>query len=608
MKTKTYQYLVVILSLMMILAASCGRREEQGIATSASDMTEAMSDISASVEDPTCTEEAVDVFPYATARFCFADEGQAVVILEDGALLSLSYDTVSGDICNRSGKAVLNISALELGDVLRISYSMEDAAGHPDSTEICDIVKKVDASSKCAESRGCFMVISVDGSTLLVHPRPQEVLDFAKIDPTECYVIDTAGLPIVDEQDITKVLSVSELKPGDFVTVMDTGKRSADKPARLASVFSVTRCAHVTEQRTVTSIYEGADHVLFGDVSLPRSYFDRGDVVDIRGNRVSFEDVSVGDLFEIQHDGNLTASVPAKLGRIYTVRRIKTIEQIKIEQAAQAALDAMNKLYTLRGTVRVFGTGSKLVWFGETSAPEEIDYFACTRVGGPQYTITDAATGQVLTWGDLQDGDYVAVTGSGGIAESAPAQWYGIQSITRLARLCHEGRVSAIDADGVTVALEDGSARRVSVETYYVSGTRFDIAALQVGDRVRLDVNAQDETEVYALHLLDRESQIPDDAVTETFRVSIVSGTRVYMMRDLNCDASYHRFDEQGVAIYDGDVSFDVKRVFYDTDGGVHPAKRIRQGDLITVIHSGVMTEAEPAEFATIYRIIRVTE
>ena len=592
MKTKTYQYLVVILSLMMILAASCGRREEQGIATSASDMTEAMSDISASVEPPICTEEAVDVFPSATARFCFADEGQAVVILEDGALLSLSYDTVSGDICNRSGKAVLNISALELGDVLRISYSMEDAAGHPDSTEICDIVKKVDASSKCAESRGCFMVISVDGSTLLVHPRPQEVLDFAKIDPTECYVIDTAGLPIVDEQDITKVLSVSELKPGDFVTVKDTGKRSADKPARLASIFSVTRCAHVTEQMTVTSIYEGADHVLFGDISLPRSCFDRGDVVDIRGNRVSFEDVSVGDLFEIQHDGNLTASVPAKLGRIYTVRRIKTAEQIEqikaeAEQAALTAINGMMQKILMRGTVRELENGKKLVLFGETFSLEEFKYHACTALKGYfDLSITDAATAQTLIWDDLRDGDYVAVETNGVIAEDG--QMTTVYGITRLSFASMIGTVSALENGGVTITAADGAVRTVSPDRYYICGVCFDVDSLQVGDTVRLDFDASDTDEIYALHLIDRSPSVPEVIFTEVYRVIHTSGSLITV---------------------EGDIAFDTEnRIFYDTDGCLRSVHEIRRGDLLRMNHNGKIDGGDPYLFGEIYRIERVTE
>ena len=59
MKTKTYQYLIVTLSLMMILAASCGRKEEQGIATSASGTAAAVNEIAVSVETPACTEAAI---------------------------------------------------------------------------------------------------------------------------------------------------------------------------------------------------------------------------------------------------------------------------------------------------------------------------------------------------------------------------------------------------------------------------------------------------------------------------------------------------------------------------------------------------------------------
>ena len=163
-------------------------------------------------------------------------------------------------------------------------------------------------------------------------------------------------------------------------------------------------------------------------------------------------------------------------------------------------------------------------------------------------------------------------------------------------------------SEGVTVACEDGKTRTVSVKQYYVRGVRFDMASLLVGDRVRLDVNAADEAEVYALHLIGREAASPEGAVTETFLVTMVGGTEIRMVRDLTYDATQIRFDENGVAVFDGDAAFDVKRVFYDIDGSIRPVSQLRQGDLITVTYSGMAMEFEPATFQTIHRITRVAE
>ena len=58
MKNKTYQIGVVTLSLIMMLAASCGRQEEQGI-TSTTETTTAVSETTISVETPACTEAAL---------------------------------------------------------------------------------------------------------------------------------------------------------------------------------------------------------------------------------------------------------------------------------------------------------------------------------------------------------------------------------------------------------------------------------------------------------------------------------------------------------------------------------------------------------------------
>ena len=528
MKNKTYQIGVVTLSLIMMLAASCGRQED-------------------SVESTT------------------AKENVAVAVTTAAESTSASIADVS------------------------------IAPGETDS-EFPD-----DDASVLLHG-----IVCQTGETLLVHPEPWLVLNPANVDPADCYEIPLSEVTVRQSLLPDSTVEIEDIQIGDFVEVRHSETMASSN--RPKEIYGVVLCGNVVNQMSVTEVQVNLNRILLGDIALSRSVFDEGLVWDTSGNAVSFEEVSVGDLFEVQHRGEFLASCPGWFGHLHVIRRIKTAAQLKAEAAAQAVLEALNKAYTLRGTVRVFDNGSKLVWLGETTVPEEIDYFSCTSVGGSDCAVTDAATGQILTWDDLADGDYVAVTGSGGIAETGPMKWPGVMSITRLARLCHEGTVSAVASDGITVMLEDGTTRRVTVTQYYVSGVRFDISTLQIGDTVRLDVNAHDETEVYALHLLSREVQIPEEAVTETFRVSIVSGTRVYLVRDLNYDASYHRFDEQGAVIYEGETSFDVDRIFYDADGSVRSAKIIRGGDLVTVIYSGILTETEPSEFVSVYKIMRVTE
>jgi hypothetical protein len=270
----------------------------------------------------------------------------------------------------------------------------------------------------------------------------------------------------------------------------------------------------------------------------------------------------------------------------------------------------LNKKVVLRGTVRDFGTFRNLVYLGETVAPEEIDYFACTNISTKNAVITDAATGQALTWDDLQDGDYVAVETNGVIAETAPGQMHTVYSVTRLSRLCLEGTVTAVTSEGVTVACEDGKSRTVSLKQYYVRTVRFDIESLRVGDTVRLDLNALDETEVYALHLIDRNAVIPEGAVTETLLVMLSGNMKdIWTVRDLDYDTTQLHWDkETGLLLFDGDAVFSVKNIFHDTDGTVRPVSHLQPGDLITITYSGQLTESEHPCFAEIHQITRVAE
>ena len=294
-----------------------------------------------------------------------------------------------------------------------------------------------------------------------------------------------------------------------------------------------------------------------------------------------------------------------------------TSDQIKLEEAEQAARDAaeaLTKKVVMRGTVRDTGTFKNLVYFGETVAPEEITTHGCTILGDLRaFPITDAATGQALTWDDLRDGDYVAVETNGVIAESAPGQMFTVYSVTRLSRLCLEGTITAVNADGsITIACEDGKSRTVAQKHYYVRTKQFDIEGMRVGDRVRLDLNALDETEVYALHLIDRPIEIPEDTVTVTETLLVImSGNMkdIWTVRDLGYDITQYRWDEKtGMLLFDGDAVFSVQNIFYDTDGTLRPVGQLRPGDLITVTYSGLLTESEPPYFVNIYQITRVAK
>ena len=522
MKKKTYQFLVVTLSLLMMLAASCGRENDFADP----------SPMTASASAAASTSDGI------------ADEPVAEPTESNGATL-----TLHGLVCRA-------------------------------------------------------------GEILLVHPEPWRVFDPADADPADCLEIPLAGVSLTEAMPPLPIEDIAEIRVGDFVRVQYSEKmESANRPRK---VYSVARCGNVVKEMEVEEIRE--NQLVIGNTFLNRAYFDRGEVLDAAGNPVAFEDVSLGDLFEVRYDGWIKASSPGHFDDLHVVRLLKTAEQIKIEEAEQAAweaVEALNKKVVLRGTVRDFGTFRNLVYLGETVAPEEVGFHGCTILGGREaFPITDAATGQSLTWDDLQDGDYVAVECINVIATTAPGQMHTVYSVTRLSRLCLEGTVTAVTSDGVTVACEDGKSRTVSLNQYYVRTVQFDMTSLRVGDKVRLDLNALDETEVYALHLIDRKAVIPEGAVTETLLV-ITSGNMkdIWTVRDLNYDTTQLHWDkETGLLLFDGDAVFSVKNIFHDTDGTLRPVRQLQPGDLITVTYSGQLTESEHPCFAEIYQITRVAE
>ena len=591
MKKKTYQFLVVTLSLLMMLAASCGREGEKAV----NDLSDGSANTTTTaVETPHISDVII-----SKVSVCRADSGKLTVIERDGTLISIPYDVETGSIALADGGGTVSLEYLgRLGTQLTVYHR----AGEPG---VYGEIVKIEIE----ETESVFLhgIVCRAGETLLVHPEPWRVLDTAEVDPAECFEIPLLGVPLVAELSHEWIGDIGKVQVGDHVSIYHSEKM--ESPNRPFEVYSVALCQNITEQRTVSQVSAGLNRIILGGTKLSRSIFDAGKVLDASGKPVAFEEVSVGDLFEVQHGGEILQSAPSQFGHLHVVRRIKTAAQIEADRAAQDALDTLTRKVVLRGTVREYGI-SKLVFLDETIAPEEIDYFACTSITTKNAVITDAATGQTLTWDDLRDGDYVAVETNGVIAETAPGQMHTVYSVTRLSRLCLEGTVTAVTSEGVTVACEDGKSRTVSLKQYYVRTVQFDIESLRVGDTVRLDLNALDETEVYALHLIDRNAVIPEGAVTETLLVMLSGNMKdIWTVRDLDYDTTQLHWDkETGMLLFDGDAVFSVKNIFHDTDGTLRPVSHLQPGDLITITYSGQLTESEHPCFADIYQITRVAE
>ena len=495
MKTKTYRYLVVILSLVMIFAASCGREEGAG-----------------AIENTTTRAPA-------------------------------------------------------------------------------DLEETVPSSSQYGASLTLHGVVCRAGETLLVHPDPWSVLDPAAADPADCYEIPLKGITVTNGLQQDGGVDIHDIRVGDFVQVRYSEKM--DTATRPAKIYSVTLCQNVTKQMTVSQVSEGLNRILLGGTALSRGIFDEGHVLDTSGNTVAFADVCVGDLFEVQFGGEILASMPGQFSHLHVVRRIKTAEQGReigeaAEQAVREALEVRMRPVLSRGTIGTLENGTMLVWLGETLDPAELGYIAAAHNSVSCAIITDAVTGQTLTWGDLRYGDYIAIKTNGIIDGAAPGQMAAVYDITRLYTASMEGMVSDIRDGTVTVTNAYGTARTVSVDGYCVHGVRLDPDSLRVGDKVRLDFNARDENEVYALHLLERASVMPEVLFTETYRVTHISG---------------------GLITVEGDIAFETtNQILFDVDGSPCSVHNIRTGDLLGITHNGRIEGGDPYMFSEIYRIERVAE
>lgn len=559
---------------VMLMSASCGR--ENTPPDPAGSQHEHTSSVTTTVDTAPAesTTWVSDICVETAVRVCRVGDGQLLLMEESGMTVAVSYDAASGNICKDDGTVMLNVSSLDVGDVIRVTYNGDLKGGDPGSYgHIYEMVKTADASDE--SDGGTHGIICRAGDSLLVYPRPADVLDITRIDPDGCYEIPLTGIPVVDGT-TGELLSAQDLKVGDFVTVLHSGARTTKTPVRFGTIFSVTRCANLTMQMTVTSIRAGEALVL-GDVLLERMYFDRGEVSDTAGKAVAFEDVSVGDVFELQYSGEITASSPAQLNHIHTVRLIKTAAQVQADKEASGFLRY--------GIVRVFENKMKMVWFGMTSAPEEISYFSCTMLSLRGVPITDAVTGQSLTWGDLQDGDLVAVISDGRILESAPSQMPVVYAVKRLQRASTEATVSEIRGGEVTLRMDDGGSRTVTLKRFYVRGVEMEPEHLCVGDRVQLDVNAADPEEVYALHLLAREVTVPEGAVIGTYRVTQSNGMNTVL--------------EDGIVL-------DHKQICFRADGTPVALRLgiVSPNRMVTVYHNGTLTGSEPARFGMVYKIV----
>lgn len=562
MKKNLYVISTAIL-LTLLLLTSCEGKEQQ-VNTSISETSSAVTEMT----QPPHQETDVTV---SEVKVCTWRGGQVTVMEQDGSAVSIPYDENTHQIRLADGSAGPRMNDLWIGDQLVIYRK----AGE---------IIRVEILERGEDVRLHGIVCRV-GETLWVHPHSQEVLDPAKVDPADCYEIPLRGVPVGNRLPPDPTMSAEDLKVGDFVTVYHSEQMvSSNQPDE---VYSVIRCGNVVEQMTVSRVNEEMEQIWLDDVELSVGNHENGLILDGSGKALSIADISVGDVFEVQHSGEILTSFPGQFGHFHFARRIKTAAQIEADRAAQDAADIFSRKIIMRGTVRVFENGSRLVWFGETSAPEEIQYHRCTRVRIYDIPITDAATGQTLTREDLRDGDYVAVETNGAIVETAPGQMDTVYSITRLSKRSDVGTVTAVETECATVRLSDGSTATVAVDKYFVRGVQFDPESLLVGDTVQLDRNALDPDEVYALHLLDRESVVPEGAVIETFRVVYSHGREI---------------------IVEGDISFTTKQIFYDTDGSVRARNNLRSGDMLTIAHDGNVTGGDPYLFGTIYRIDRISE
>ena len=95
MKNKTYQIGVITLSLMMMLAASCGRQEEQGIVDS-DETTTAVSETTISVETPACTEAAIPAGALISRHRVTAVSADGEITLGD-VVIGAGYDFYDAD-------------------------------------------------------------------------------------------------------------------------------------------------------------------------------------------------------------------------------------------------------------------------------------------------------------------------------------------------------------------------------------------------------------------------------------------------------------------------------------------------------------------------------
>ena len=115
MKNKTYQIGVVTLSLIMMLAVSCGRQDEQGI-TSTTETTTAVSETTISVETPACTEEVIPEGALRSRHRVTAVSDEGEIFLGD-VVIGAGHDFYDADGNKRPVKG-----NIEVGDWLEVVH------------------------------------------------------------------------------------------------------------------------------------------------------------------------------------------------------------------------------------------------------------------------------------------------------------------------------------------------------------------------------------------------------------------------------------------------------------------------------------------------------
>lgn len=315
--------LAAMLSLTLLLA-SCEQEP-----ASVGQTTNPTGEITKSTADTERTD-AEDTLLFFELRVCLGYEGKLFLVNEDSEVYVIPYDETTYQIVRSDGTEVIDVRELALGDRVRVEHTGEATVdGFRRFDYIRTIVKTLDASLQQGNIHG--VVVSV-GDTLLVHPHPETVLDIFRVSHEACYEIPLQGVPLVDGSSESGMLSAAELKVGDFVevkvsqSILDSALQLTvvGAPKQLSDAYSISRCKNTVKLVTVGEI--NGDRLFFEGVMLGRTLFDEGKVRDPFGRILTFEQVKVGDVLEVQFSGEVMLSSPGQYSHIHTVKYLGVAE------------------------------------------------------------------------------------------------------------------------------------------------------------------------------------------------------------------------------------------------------------------------------------------